>query len=412
MTVPPSTLPHLASTLTIVLTYVFVALGRVKGLNMSRATIVVVSAAILLLLRTITQQQAFEAVDLGTLTLLFAMMVINNNLRLSGFFGVAGQKILGIATSPRMLLALVIVASGVLSAIFLNDPVCLLFTPLVIDVVERAGRNPIPYLMGLATAANIGSTATITGNPQNLVIGQASGIPYLTFLIHLAPIALVGLAISWIMIVLIYRDEFGTQIKLVTLPVDTVRTYPPLLNRTLLVVGGLLIAFLVGAPIATSALIAAAFLLITRIRPSKLIGVDGELLVFFSGLFIVTRAIETSGLSGALFAAAAPLLHNGVAPLTLITAVLSNIVSNVPAVLLFRPEIPNLANPQQAWLTLAMASTLAGNLTLLGSVANLIVAEVAAKRGIKLSFGEYLRAGIPITLFTLGFGVLWLSLTS
>src|SRR5581483_12446373 len=148
------------------------------------------------------------AIDLGTIMLLFAMMVINVNLRLAGFFDLVGSHVLKLAHSPRVLLALVIVASGVLSALFLNDPVCLLFTPLVVDVTKRAERDPVPYLIGLATAANVGSTATITGNPQNLIIGQASGIPYLTFLTHLAPVSLLGLLVCWVMIVLIFRKEF------------------------------------------------------------------------------------------------------------------------------------------------------------------------------------------------------------
>jgi Na+/H+ antiporter NhaD/arsenite permease-like protein len=268
-------------------------------------------------------------------------------------------------------------------------------------------RNPIPYVIGLATGANIGSTATITGNPQNLVIGQASGIPYLTFLLRLGPVAVVGLLICWVVIILLYRMEFQGRLPTITLPDP--QTYPPLLRRNVAIVTGLLIAFLLGLPIATSAFVAACFLLLSRLRPHKHFAIDWELLAFFSGLFIVTHAIEVTGLSQQLFDAAAPIIHGGVASLSLATAALSNIVSNVPAVLLFRPVIPHLANPEQGWLTLAMSSTLAGNLTLLGSVANLIVAEVAAKCGVHLSFGAYLRVGIPITFLTLGFGIFWLS---
>lgn len=388
-------------------TYAGVAIGRVPGLRMNRATIALVGAAALVAIGAINEKQAFAALDMGTILLLAAMMVINANLRMAGFFSLVTDRVLRLAKTPRVLLALVIAASGILSAIFLNDPVCILFTPLVVELTQRLKRNPIPYLVGLGAAANVGSTATITGNPQNLIIGQASGIPFLTFLARLGPVALIGMVICWIVIVLVYPGEFKGYLEKVELP--RTETYPPLLNRTLLIVGGLMIAFLAGLPIVTSACIAAGLLLVSRLKPTKLLAIDWELLAFFGGLFIVTGAIEVTGLSQQLFTAASPLLHGGIGALTLTTAALSNVVSNVPAVLLLRPEIATFPNAQQPWLTLAMASTLAGNLTLLGSAATLIVAEVAKTRGVTLSFMAYLRAGVPITILTLIVGVLWLS---
>ncbi len=395
-------------TIIIILTYAGIAFGRVPGLRMNRTTITLVGAALLLATGALTQPQAFAAIDFGTIMLLFAMMVINANLRLAGFFDLVGSRVLRIANGPRMLLALVIAASGILSALFLNDPVCLLLTPFIVDLTQRAKRDPIPYLLGLATAANVGSTATITGNPQNLIIGQASGIPYLTFLVKLGPVALIGLAICWIVIVVMFPREFRGMLERVASPIP--RTYPPLLWRSLAVVTGLLVAFLLSVPVATAAFVAAGLLLISRLRPGKLLEVEWDILAFFTALFIVTAAIETTGLSARLFAVITPILNNGVAALSVVTVALSNLVSNVPAVLLFKPEVPHLANPEQAWLTLAMASTLAGNLTLLGSVANLIVAEVAGARGVRLTFAAYLRVGVPITLLTVLVGIVWLSL--
>jgi Na+/H+ antiporter NhaD/arsenite permease-like protein len=393
----------------VTLTFAGIAVGRAPALRMNRTTIAVVGAAALLLIGAITQKQALAAIDLGTIMLLFGMMIINVNLGLAGFFELVGSRVLRLTRSPRVLLALIIGVSGVLSALFLNDPVCLLFTPLVVEVTQRMHRDPVPYLIGLATAANVGSVATITGNPQNLIIGQASGIPYVTFLLHLAPVAVIGLGICWAVIVLLYRAEFRGELPMIKQAPP--RTYPPLLWRSVAVVGLLLVAFLAGFPVATSAFIAAAALLVSRLKARRLLFIEWDLLLFFCGLFIVTGAIESVGLSGLLFTIFAPLLKNGVASLSILTAVLSNIVSNVPAVLLLRPEIPNLTNPQQAWLVLAMASTLAGNLTLLGSVANLIVAEIAARRGTPLSFGAYLRVGVPVTILTIIVGVIWLSLT-
>ncbi len=212
------TLTQGITALVVLVTYGFVALGRVPRLAMSRATITLVGAAILVATGALTQKQALDSIDMATLLLLGALMVVNRNLQLAGFFGLVGFRVLSIARTPRVLLALVIVASGVLSALFLNDPICLLFTPLVVDMTLKLKRDPIPYLIGLATAANVGSTATITGNPQNLIIGNASGIPYLTFLAHLGPVALIGLLICWIVIVVTYPREFRDALSPIDLP--------------------------------------------------------------------------------------------------------------------------------------------------------------------------------------------------
>lgn len=392
----------------ILLIYVAIAIGEIPKLRMNRATIALVGAGLLVLVGAINEEQAIHAIDLGTLLLLGAMMVINVNLRLAGFFRFVGSRAMRLAKSPSVLLAMVIFPAGVLSAIFLNDPICLMFTPIVVDITLRLGRNPIPYLIGLGTAANVGSVATITGNPQNVVIGQMSQIPYITFLAYLAPVALVGLGICWAMIVVLYRDEFRTPLTPVELPPP--HTFNPLLIRVMPVTFGLMIAFLIGLPIVTSACVAAGLLLISRLRPERLLSLDWDLLAFFAGLFVITGAIETTGISAILFEHVSGLLQSGVTALSLVTGALSNVISNVPAVLLLKTEIDNFANPQQAWLTLAMSSTLAGNLTLLGSAATLIVAEVARTRGIKLGFMEYLRAGIPITILTLTIGIMWLEI--
>lgn len=398
------------SAFVIALTLIGVAIGRYPRLRMNRATIALVGATILMAIGTISLDQAFQAIDMNTIFLLFAMMVINVNLRLAGFFQVITAWVVKKAHSTRQLLALIIFSSGILSALFLNDTIVLMFTPLVIDIALTLKRNPIPYLIGLVAAANIGSAATIVGNPQNMIIGLASGIPFLHFTSSLIPVSLAGLITIWIILVLLYPTEF----RKVTLDSNIeipVRTYCPLLRKSLLATGGMLCAFLLGAPIPLAALSAAAFLLITRrLKPQRVFAeVDGALLVFFASLFIVTGAIESSGLTDILFKAAQPIAERGIASLAAVSVVLSNLVSNVPAVLLFRPFIPQFPHPTQAWLTLAMATTFAGNLTLLGSVANLIVAETAKRKGIHLNFGEYLRAGVPITILSLTLGVLWLN---
>jgi Na+/H+ antiporter NhaD/arsenite permease-like protein len=394
----------------IVITLFGVAVGRYPWLRMNRATIALVGATALAAIGAISLEQAYAAIDLNTLLLLFAMMIINVNLRLAGFFRLVSGWVARWARSPRKLLALIIVASGVLSALFLNDTIVLVFTPLVLELTTALRRNPLPYLVGLVTAANIGSTATITGNPQNMLIGLSSGIPYAEFTAYLAPVAVAGLAVAWLVIVLVYRGEFGGAPFAQATPL-TARRYRPLLRKSLLATALMLAAFVLGAPIPLAALAAAALLLTTRrLKPQRVFQeIDWSLLVFFAGLFVVTGAIESTGLTERLFAVAEPIAQRGVAALTAVSVVLSNLVSNVPAVLLFRPLIPHFPDPPRAWLTLAAATTLAGNLTLLGSVANLIVAETARQRGVALGFVEYLKAGVPITLLTLVLAVVWLS---
>lgn len=394
------------------ITLIGVAVGRYPALKMNRASIAWVGAVILVLGGVLTLPQAYAAVDWNTLLLLFGMMVLNVNLRLAGFFQGVTRWMIRRARTPRRMLALIMGVSGVCSAVFLNDTVVLVFTPLVLEVTLALKRNPLPYLVGLVTAANIGSVATVIGNPQNMLVGLSSGISFVAFTAALAPIAVMGLGVGWLVIVMVYRREFRPEVLVGGTVVETA-AYPGLLGKSLFATVVLIVGLIGGLPVPLAAGVAAAVLLVTRrIEPEKIFeGIDWGLLVFFAGLFVVTGAIETSGLGEKLFAWLRPWADGGPLKLTAASLVLSNLVSNVPAVMLFRPVVPTLGDPHSAWLTLAMATTLAGNLTLLGSVANLIVAEIARKRGVHLSFVEYLKAGTAIALLTLGLGVGWLTLT-
>ncbi len=392
------------------LTLLGVALGRLPALKMNRATIALVGSTLLVAGGVLSLDQAYRAVDWNTLLLLFGMMVLNVNLRAGGFFQRVTAGVIRFAKTPRRLLALIIGASGVLSAVFLNDTIVLVFTPLVLDVTLALRRNPLPYLVGLVTAANIGSVATITGNPQNMLVGLSSGISFVDFTEALAPIAVVGLAIAWGVLVLVYRREFTGS------PLGTVVEVPisgdhRTLIKALVATGVMGVTLVAGLPVPLAAALAAALLLVTRRTAPEGVfqEIDWGLLVFFIGLFVVTGALEASGLSGQLLQLLHPYANGGPLPLSAVSVVLSNVVSNVPAVMLLRPVVPTLNDPASAWLTIAMATTLAGNLTLIGSVANLIVAEIARRRGVELSFGEYLKAGTAIAILSLGVGILWLS---
>lgn len=389
------------------LTYVAVALGRLPGLRLDRTGAAVVGAAFMVALRVVTPEEAYAFVDLGTLVLLFGTMVLVANLRLAGFFRWAGVQVARGARTPRQLLAGLIVVAGLLSALFVNDTVCLALTPLVLELASATGVRATPYLVALATASNIGSVATLTGNPQNMLVGVASHIPYARFFGALAPTAAAGLALDFLVIAWVYRRDLAQPFH--ARPHPRVKVHRFLMAKALAAALVMVGFFFAGAHLPMVALTAGATLLLTRrVKTDKVLReVNWNLLLLFAGLFVVVGAARTSGLTAAVF----ELLHareaHTPAAFATLTALLSNLVSNVPAVLLFTPLVPHFPDPERAWLLLAMASTFAGNLTLLGSIANLIVAE-GARRQSPLGFVEYLKAGVPVTLLTLALGVVLL----
>lgn len=383
------------------ITYLGLALGYLPGLRMNRATIALVGSAFLLALGVLNLQEAWQAIDANTIVFLLSMMLVNANLSYAGFFEQALSTLLRLTRSPFGLLIALTFGSGILSAFFLNDTLALVFTPLTLSLAQALSLNPIPYLLAIAGATNIGSVATLSGNPQNILIGSFSGIGYLDFLQALAPVAIVGLFIQLGLLWLLYPDVRSIKPCPVALPTNQ-RIFKPLFKKTLIITTCLLIAFAVGLPLAESALVAASLLLITRrIKPQRILKkVDWNLLVMFSGLFILTKATQKLNLLQ-------PFTHtvNSAASLLGLTVVLSNLISNVPAVLLLQPLIPQ--GDTKSWLLLAAGSTLAGNLTLFGAVANLITVEAAADLGYKLTFWEHLRFGVPLTLLTVTITYFW-----
>lgn len=388
--------------LVIALTYLGLGLGYLPGLRMNRATIALVGAASLMALGVLNLRAAWQAIDYTTIIFLFGMMVVSANLGVAGFFQFALDVMSRHIRSPFGLLVVLTFGSGLLSALFLNDTIALILTPLVVGLTQALKLNPIPYLLALAGAANLGSVATLSGNPQNILIGSFSGISYLDFAQALAPLALICLVVQIGLLWGLYPEVRSLRPELKPEPLRY-RLLKPLLNKSLLVTGGLLVAFLMGIPTAEAALIAAGLLLVTRrIRPERILQqVDWELLLMFSGLFILTEGVQKLGSLDGF----SQWIHT---PWTLlgVTTVLSNLVSNVPAVLLLHHLIPH--PDTRTWLLLAAASTLAGNLTLLGSVVNLIVAEAVAKQGQTLSFWEHLKFGLPLTLITLVLAYFWI----
>jgi Na+/H+ antiporter NhaD/arsenite permease-like protein len=387
--------------------YVGLGLGRLPGFRVDRTGVAIIGAAAMVVAGTLSWDEAVRSVDAHTLVLLFGMMIVAGYLRLSGFFGLVTLWAIRRARGPRSLLAAVVVASGVLSALFVNDVVCLVLAPLIVAVTRRLGLPPVPYLIALATAANVGSVATLTGNPQNMLVGSFSQITYRAFLVRQAPVALLGLGCVFAAVWLVYRRQLPAAFPAVG-GEERHPVHYPLMVKTVAAVGVMLVAFLAGVPIAMVAIAGAAYTLLTRrVKPDKVYReVNWSLLVLFAGLFVLTGGLEAAGFTEELGRWAAGIGLHRPAVLTVVTALVSNLVSNVPAVLLFKPIIPTLGEPDRAWLILAMASTLAGNLTLLGSVANLIVVEAARSARIEIGFVEYLKVGVPLTLTTLLIG--WL----
>lgn len=399
-----------------------IAAGRVPGLRVNRASIAFIVAVALIVTGAISLDAAYRAVDPGTIVLLFSMMILVASLRISGLFDLVAARLSGLAGSPAAFLVAIIAASGLLSALFLNDTMCLVLGPVVAETCIRAKRNPVPYLVATATAANVGSAATIIGNPQNMLIGATSGIPFVQFVLRAGPPAVLGLLVCWLVIIAVFPGEFGPRASHIR-ATDNAASVAPLgaavmdkhmARKSLIASAAMLAGFLAGVPVVVAALVPAAFLLWSRrVESDRLFsGVDYKLLVFFCGLFIITAAaarteafivLERTILAGVT---ASPWRFSAA------TAIISNIISNVPAVMILSPSAAAAADPGSAWLVLALASTFAGNLTLLGSVANLIVAEGAASRGAKLGFLSYLKAGVPITIATIAIATFWLELTA
>ena len=308
-----------------------------------------------------------------------------------------------------MLLAATIALGGILSALFINDTICLVFTPILVMALRSLDVRPAPYLLGLAFASNVGSAMTVTGNPQNMLIGVSSGMGYASFLAAMAAPALGGLLIVYIVIAFAYRKELSVGLRLVER--SEVKLDRPLVVKALLLFAAALGGWLAGYSLPGVAIAAGALMIAVARRDAAeaFARVEWSLLLFFASLFVVMGGVRdlplfldlTSRATGSLHGAP---WHDAVVVSGAMT-VLSNLVSNVPAVLLWLPAVPHVPDETFIWLVIAMSSTFAGNLTVLGSMANLIVAERAGARGVTLRFMEFLRVGVPVTLLTLAWGI-------
>ncbi len=383
-------------------TYALISGRRLKVLPLNRPAAALLGAVLMVASGVLTPEAAYRAVNYDTLVLLLGMMLIAAYLQLAGFFEWAADQILHRAGTPQRLLLYLMLTSAGLSALLVNDTVCLLLTPLVVAVIVR-GRLPLlPYLLALATSANIGSVATLVGNPQNMIIGHLSGISFARFAAALTPVAVVGLVINYAVlrvgfrkVLAVARIESGDSVA--TVPVLDRRLFV----KVAVVFGLVLTGFLAGLNLPWTALAGAALIMVLARRDTHpvLKLVDWHLLVFFAALFVVVEGLNGTGLPERFRPDLGASVPTQAWNLTWLSVLGSNIFSNVPFVLVAGRWMSGFVNPDLMWQVLAMATTLAGNLTLLGSVANLIVVE-SARGHIEVGFWDYAKFGIPITIAT------------
>jgi len=403
---------HLA-TVIFALTYLLISLGENSPRKLDRPTAALLGVVLMVMTGALTRHEAAAALDLSTLAVLFGMMALLAALMQSGLPTWLALKALKRCRSSHTLLAVVVFTSGIASAIMLNDTVCLLGTPLLLKITEQAGIRATPFLLALATSANIGSVMTLTGNPQNIIIGHASGWGWSAFALRMVPIGLICLTVNWLMLELFYRKSLASaEIHRQQSATPGVTVQYSLALKSVSVFVGLIIAFLAGAPMDFAAVTAAVALLVWANRPPQetLKAVDWSLLLFFAGLFVVVQGFvkaDRSLLNTWIDKLGTEIYPKSIIQISVATIIGSNLFSNVPFVLIVNHWVKQMSNPQFVWLLLALTSTFAGNLTLFGSVANVIVAHGAQQRS-PLRFTDFLRVGVPITILTTAVGVLML----
>ena len=391
-----------------VLTYIGMALGRIPGLRVDRTGIAMIAAVVLVAAGAVAANEIAGAIHFPTLLLMGGLMIVSARVGAAGIYDVAVAWIAGQAGRPVRLLALTIGIGGLMSALLINDIVVFAMTPLLCSGLAARQLDARPFLFGLAAASNAGSVATLIGNPQNILIGQAGRLGFWSYLAVAAIPAVIALVITFACIALAWRSSLSAEAKNIPSVVPAVdRSQAGLCAAALL---ALLVLFTTPLPREVSALLVAAFVIVSRTVASRqlLDEIDLPLLILFASLFIVNDAFARTGLAeeGLRALAAHGLLPDRVSLLAPMALLLSNTIGNVPAVVMILTVWQGI--PEGVLIGLAMLSTLAGNLILVGSLANLIVAERAAIAGVHLSFRDHAKTGVPITLMSMIFAGLWL----
>ncbi len=386
-----------------VITYIGIIFTRLPKVNIDRPSAAFIGAVAMLAFSVVSFEEAVSFIDFNTIFLLLGMMIVVAALKFDGFFNLITEKTLQFANSRLKLLIGVVFISGIASAFLVNDAVVLIFTPIIISICQRVRINPLPYLIAEILSSNIGSVMTITGNPQNMLIGLNSGISYTDFLLKLMPISFIGMVLCIVVVRFIYKKEFKDSSPLIYAPTHNYNFKD--MYSSIIVFGLVVLAFffgkLLGMSIAVIALAGASLIILFgKHKPEKLIkDVDWVLLLFFASLFIVVGAVQKVGLLDGILNIGLEENFAGLISIHSISLVLSQILSNVPYTVLMLP-LMNVVDSETLWLALASASTLAGNATIIGAMANIIVIESADRFGVKIGFWEFFKSGIIITILT------------
>jgi Na+/H+ antiporter NhaD/arsenite permease-like protein len=393
-------------------TYSLICIQKLRHFHHDRPSAALFGAVMMVVAGVLTPKEAYAAINMDTIVLLLGMMILVAYLKVGRFFLWVSYWILSSIRTPRRLLILLVSTSGLASALFVNDTICLMFTPILLAITKQGRLNPVPYLIALATASNIGSVVTLTGNPQNMLIGIFSHWSYIRFTAYMLPIGILSLLADILVIQAVFRRDITSE-PFRELSLVAPRANVRLIVKCLVVLGLMLVGFCAHGDLpSVAALGAVAVIAWANMKPARALEqVDWSLLLFFSGLFVVVGGINKAGLVHEIYGIASPLFFGTeraqIISFSAFSVALSNVVSNVPYVLVASGWIEKFANPKLMWLALAMGSTFAGNLTLVGSVANMIVAELS-KEEAPLRFVDFLKVGVPVTVISTAIGVVFI----
>ncbi len=397
-----------------VITYLGVAVGHVPGLKLNRVGIVLLGAIAMMIFAGVTTGDVISYVNWPTILLLFGFFVLSAQLRLSGFYDRVANGISARLGHPARFLLVLMAVTGGLSAFLNHDIVCFVFTPIVGAALLRRQINPVPFLIALAIASNIGAAATLIGNPQNMMIGEVAHLNFGSYTLWSCVPVLLALSSAYGIVWMWSRKNLGgplsadKEIDRRSYPFDRAHTIKGLV--ILVVVIGLF--FFTRLPKEIIALAAAGIHLASpKFRTDELLGlVEWPILVLFMGLFVVTGAFQSTGYGDHAVQWLAYRGFNLTVPhnLALTTATLSNLINNSAAVMLLLKVI-NLSEPATAYV-LGLANSFGGSLTIIGSVSNIIVVQQARELGINISFRDFARLGVPVTLAALAGLIGWSAL--
>ncbi|WP_019645152.1 SLC13 family permease [Novispirillum itersonii] len=397
------------------LVYLGMAVGRIPGLQVDRTGIAVLGAIILVAVGAVDGPAAVSSVDFPALLVLAGLMVVSAQAGEAGLYDWCAARLAVSPSAPPRLLGLVVFVSGGLSALVTNDVVVFAVTPLLCVGLLRRGLDPRPFVLALALAANAGSALTPIGNPQNILIAQAGALPFWPFVLFCLPVALASLLLIWGGMVWLWRGRWrldqpgcGAEGSVpVPVPVDRRGAV-----KTAAAAVGLLVMLSLPVPQALGVTVVAGALLISRRLTTRrtLLLVDWPLLVLFAALFIVTHAAQMTGVPSRVLASLGDVGLDLRQPwvLTLVSLLGSNTIGNVPADMLVLSLVPD--RDPLFLHSLALLSTLAGNLLITGSMANIIAVEAAARQGVRISFLDHARSGVPLTLITVFLAALQMTL--